>query len=100
MKMMTIFRRTIFFGFFALAIGCCVLLVEVTFHRYPSKDEIRVHFSRLPEMNVIAINDRQGDIGYFGLTRQLPSGTEEFFIETYPQWIWIGQSYDWSEAGY
>lgn len=97
---MKILKRTILLGLLAVAVGFCALMVEVVFHRYPTEDEIRARFSHPPESKVISIDGRQGDIGYFGLTLETSSGTEEGFIETYPQWRWFGQGYDWSKAGY
>lgn len=97
---MKILKRTIRLGLIAVAVGFCALMVEVVFHRYPTEDEMRTHFSNPPATKVVAIDVRQSDIGYFGLTIESASGTEVGFIETYPQWIWPGQGYDWSKAGY
>lgn len=71
------------FGFF--------LLIS---YRYPTDREVQLHYHEAG-MDEVLIDSTQADIGYYGVTRRRDNETEEFFVETFPQWVRPWQTYDW-----
>jgi hypothetical protein len=93
-------RRALFSVSIAVVGALVVLFCFIAFHRYPTQDEIIERFSASASVDRVTIDSTQGDIGYFGLTAEGAEGIQEFFIETFPQWVFPWDSYDWSEAGF
>ena len=95
-----ILRRALSFVVIAAVGTFVVLFCFVAFHRYPTEGEIIERFTASASVDRVTIDSTQADIGYFGLTTEGAKGTQTFFIETFPQWVFPWNSYDWSAAGF
>jgi hypothetical protein len=78
--------------FWISGIGVVLFLVWITCNRGPSESEIKSHYADEANGRKITIDSTQGDIGYFGIQID---GEEQFFIETFSQWVLPGAAYDW-----
>jgi hypothetical protein len=77
------------------AIVCLIVVIcHLLFHRYPTEGEIKQRFGKSDSTEFV-INSTQADIGYFGIRI---GDQDEFFIETYKQWVWPGSKYNWSKS--
>jgi hypothetical protein len=97
---MTNTRRRIFgIASLLLVTACAAAFVFIAFHRYPTDGEILARFGTAAPGG-IKIDRSQADIGYFGIEINEGGENNVQYLETFRQWVFPGQSYDWSKAGY
>ena len=84
--------------FIAVAVvgGIVAIFCLVAFLRYPTEEEVRERFSGLDSVGSLSVDWVQADVGYFRITTEGAEGSEEFFIETTPQWVFPWSSYGWN----
>lgn len=75
-----------------ILLGMAGLMVHVLFHRYPTEKEVRDHLA-IPATAVV--DGEQRDIGLFQVSG---AADETFYLETFPQWVFPWQEYEWPES--
>lgn len=87
-------RRCLWGIFWLAVLGGLAGFLMTIFCRYPTDHEVQRHYQE-PDMEEFVVDSTQADIGFYGVTMRRGGERQQFFIETFQQWVWPWQRYNW-----